>query len=504
MTTTPEQAPQEAALFRTIREWGITRGDHGVVGGVVEGLGDRVGMARVPARIIVVVAAIVLHGLVLLAYAAAWALLPDRRGNIIVQNFGRGIPNVGALVGIGVLTLFGLGDFNSGPSVKLNNMPWNFDTSTWGVGNVAVLIFAVLVPLLVVGGIVTLIVVLVKRSNAAGQGGAPGAPSSSPPLASPPNSGAAYATPPVATAPNESVVPSSPAPDPASTPAVGAATSYTAPPARHYAPAPPAPPAPPRPPRIPGPGRSFYLASLAWGAIAAAAAVWMDRTDSLAVHPFIAGFVIFVTGLGLILLAVSLSGRKLGFLGFIGITSLIPILIFAGNADSLRIAYAENGGITTNGVDFVDVIDGIEVGPSMAPESVFDPTLAFDGQYSNVYFNGPCYQEVPQDFGTSSVQRLNLANAAVGPIDGTAAPDTSIDITAEVTYVSIPSGANLVLKGESNAQATVVFADEGFMCVFETNDKPYMELSNPDATTINLVVHDDQFANTIVVKEVTS
>ena len=500
MTTTPEQAPQEAALFRTIREWGITRGDHGVVGGVVEGLGDRVGMARVPARIIVVVAAIVLNGLVLIAYAAGWALLPDRQGNIIAQNFGRGIPNVGALVGIAVLTLFGLGDFKSGPNVNLDGIPWNYSPSTWGVGDVAVLIFAVLVPLLVVGGIVTLIVVLVKRSNASGQGGAAGAPAASSPLASPPTSASAYATPPVAAAP-AGTTPASPVSDPDSTPTAGGAAAYTAPPARRYA---PAPPAPPRPPRIPGPGRSFYLVSLAWGAIAAAAAVWMDRTDRLAVHPFVAGFVIFVTGLGLVLLAISLSGRKLGFLGFIGITSLIPILIFAGNADSLRTAYAENGGITTNGVDIVDVIDGIEVGPSMAPESVFDPTLAFDGRYSNVYFNGPCYQEVPQEFGSSSVQRLNLADAAVGSIDGTAAPDTSIDITAEVTYLSIPRSANLVLKGESNAQATVVFADEGFMCVFETNDKPYMELSNPDATTINLVVHDDQFANTIVVKEVTS
>ena len=51
----------------------------------------------------------------LLAYAAAWALLPDRRGNIIVQNFGRGIPNVGALVGIAILTLIGVGGFDHRP-----------------------------------------------------------------------------------------------------------------------------------------------------------------------------------------------------------------------------------------------------------------------------------------------------------------------------------------------------------------------------------------------------
>ena len=80
MTTPSEQQPSEAGFFRAIREWGLTRGDNGFLGGVVDGLAQRVGMATVPARIIVVIAAIILNGLVRLAYAAAWALLPDRQG----------------------------------------------------------------------------------------------------------------------------------------------------------------------------------------------------------------------------------------------------------------------------------------------------------------------------------------------------------------------------------------------------------------------------------------
>ena len=51
MTTPSEQQPREAGFFRAIREWGLTRGDNGFLGGVVDGLAQRVGMATVPARI---------------------------------------------------------------------------------------------------------------------------------------------------------------------------------------------------------------------------------------------------------------------------------------------------------------------------------------------------------------------------------------------------------------------------------------------------------------------
>src|SRR5690554_2679962 len=114
MTNTPDSQPREAGFFTAIRQWGITRGDNGFLGGVVDGLANRVGMATGPARIIVVVAAIFLNGIVLLAYAAGWALLPDRKGNIIIQNFGRGVPNVGALIGIGIMGLLGVGGLDNG------------------------------------------------------------------------------------------------------------------------------------------------------------------------------------------------------------------------------------------------------------------------------------------------------------------------------------------------------------------------------------------------------
>jgi len=508
MSTAPEQEPQEATLFRTIRGWGITRGDHGVIGGVVEGLGDRVGMARVPARIITVVAAILLTSLMLLAYAAAWGLLPDRRGNIIVQNFGRGIPNVGALIGIGLLALFALGDLNNGNGITFSNGSWSgdvpwADVSNWSGGHIAILIFAILVPLAVIGGIVTLIVVLIRRSNAGSRAGTSGTPAMSPAPAadapvSPPASVSTAAEVPPAGGPKAAAMP------PAST--------YAAPPQRTYA---PAPPAPPRPPRIPGPGRTFYLTALAWAAIAIAAAAWLDREDQLAVHPAVAGTVIFIGGLGVILIAVSLAGRKLGFLGFVGIVSLVPLLIFAGNADSLRTAYADHGGITSQ--SYYDESTSTAV-PSQGP--AFDPTLAFDSLYSELSFTGQCYESNWEDYVPASVQRLNLVatstatdaateatDAAVGadeagPDDSVIA-DSVIDITAEVTYISIASGTNITLTGDANTQATVVFPDRGFTCDFWSDDADFMKLAHADGPTISLVVHDDQYANTIVIKEVT-
>jgi len=495
MSTSPDQAPHEAALFRTIREWGITRGQNGIIGGVAEGLGDRIGMARVPARIIMVVAAIPLTALVLLGYAAAWALLPDRKGNIIVQNFGRGIPNVGALIGIAVLTLFGLGSFDNGTGLVFNsgswghNVPW-YDVTNWSGGHVFILVFAVVVPLIIVAGVITAIVLLVKRSGNGPTAG-PGAVYAAPP--------APTHTPPHTTSSSSAVISGANTNTNATT-AQGAFTNTppappaaaSAPAARQWAPAPPAPPAPPRRPRVPGPGRAFYLATLAWAAMAAAGAAWMERTDNLAVHPAVAGVVLFVAGLGVILILVSLAGRKLGFLGFVGIASLIPVLVFAANAESLRTAYAETGGITTSS-DYAVPFNTVE------PTPPFDPTLKFPGLYAIVSFDGYCQQGDWQDSGSSSVARLNLASAGAEM-----ASDTTVDITAEVTYVTVTTGTSITLTGDNNAQATVVFADRGFTCDFGNTGQKYLELTNPDTKTINLVVHDDQYANTIVIKEVTS
>lgn len=500
MSTSPEQAPQEAALFRTIRGWGITRGDHGVVGGVVEGLGERIGMARVPARIIVVVAALVLNGMILLAYAAAWALLPDRKGNIIVQNFGRGIPNVGALIGIAILALVGLSDldhrsnFFFDPGSWSNDIPWSGSGAS-DLGRVILFILAVAVPVLVVGAVITAIVLLVKRGNNRPPAG-PGAVYAVPPTPSSPAAAPGTGTPAPAASPSTGSASDAPG-SPATASEAHATSAATLPPAHQWAPAPPAPPLPPRLPRVPGPGRSFYLLTLAWASIAIASVVWLAREDRLAVHPVVASFVLFVTGLGIILMLISLAGRKLGFLGFVGFVALIPLLVFAGNADGLRSAYADHGGITDS-VFYTEVFP-TEAMPTFEPTPPFDPTLQFPGLYSITSFDGYCEQRTWEDYGANSVARVNLASPVAG-----APSDSTIDISAEVTYVTITEGTSITVAGDENAQANVVFADRDFMCDFGNTGQQYLALTNPGTPTINLVVHDDQYANTIVIKEVTS
>ncbi|MFV0634349.1 PspC domain-containing protein [Demequina sp.] len=161
--------PKEAAFFTSIRQWGLMRGDNGVIGGVVEGLGLRVGMARVPARLIVVLMLIALPGVTMLAYAAAWGLLPDRRGNIIIQNFGRGVTNVGALLGIAALSLIGLATLDNVP--VLNFFGWGAVGALNEYGHISgpfdaiVTLVRVAIPLTLLAGVVVAIVFAVRRGR---------------------------------------------------------------------------------------------------------------------------------------------------------------------------------------------------------------------------------------------------------------------------------------------------------------------------------------------------
>ncbi len=142
VSTTPNQPEYEAQFFTNVRSWGIARGENGVLGGVVEGVGNRIGLARVPARLLALLLIPLTAGLFLAAYAAAWAILPDSDGHIIVQDFGRGTPNVPALIGITILGIIGF------------NLP--FWGHPLGFGWVGVLI-STIVGLCIVAGVIALI-----------------------------------------------------------------------------------------------------------------------------------------------------------------------------------------------------------------------------------------------------------------------------------------------------------------------------------------------------------
>ncbi|MFJ8895582.1 PspC domain-containing protein [Leifsonia sp. NPDC102414] len=98
-------AGRGTTFFTWMRGLGITRSD-GWLGGVCAGVAHRIGIDPLIVRGIVVVAAI-LGAPMLLIYAAAWALLPDRENRIHLQRLFDGDFQP-AIVGIGVLALLAL------------------------------------------------------------------------------------------------------------------------------------------------------------------------------------------------------------------------------------------------------------------------------------------------------------------------------------------------------------------------------------------------------------
>lgn len=92
-------------FFDWMRGLGVVRSD-GWLGGVCAGVANRIGIDPLIVRGIVVVAAI-LGAPMLLIYAAAWALLPDRENRIHLQRLFEGEFQP-AIVGIGVLALLSL------------------------------------------------------------------------------------------------------------------------------------------------------------------------------------------------------------------------------------------------------------------------------------------------------------------------------------------------------------------------------------------------------------
>jgi hypothetical protein len=347
----------------------------------------------------------------------------------------------------------------------------------------------ILVPLAFVGGVVWFIITMVRRS----QNPSPIQP------ATPPLGASAQANDP-SSAPDDQAGTTAASAAPAAGHGETAAPVYAAMPQRTAsaaAPAPqatpvqpmsfpPVPPAPPAQPRVPGPGRGFYLTALAWIVLSAAIAVAMERGDELAVHPAAAWFVMMVTGLGVLLMAVSLAGRKLGFLGFMTIVLALPLPAIAVGADELRETYAEDGSLLNIDIDFRDV----------APQAdAYDATEDFADQYSEVIINGDCRKESSIPTDPSSTARLSFTSLE---------EDTSVDVVTHVTYVTIPEGTDLIVEGQGDAQAHVVWPDRELTCDFWGAGGQHLTLANNVGPAVELVVYDDDFANTIVITEVSS
>ncbi|WP_159448741.1 PspC domain-containing protein [Demequina sp. NBRC 110053] len=540
MSETP-QPQKEAAFFTSIRSWGLTRGDNGVVGGVVEGLGQRIGMARVPARLLVVLAWILLPGVVMLGYAAAWGLLPDRRGTIIIQNFGRGVTNVGALLGIAVLTLFGVGALNSGPfplGWGGDPFPWD-DISVNGPLEAVGTLMAVGFTLAILGGLAALIFVLVRRSRSAeppGTGGphAGGAPTT-PPAATPggaaaPAGPAAPASPtgdgvagqdPDGATPGESTDPTAaPAPgrdvtdepatasspltaaipvasapqpwEPALLPgdaragvapsrgaAAGAASaaawahapsggwpSHETPPTPpHHAPPPPsaaARPAQPRAPRVPGPGKAAWIAFLGVMLVSAAVVFGIGRSGQLAVPAPLAWGACVTIGLGAIMVIVALTGRRLGFLGFLTIPAVLLSVLFASNAGEIRDGFDGRGDWWQGDTVMYGEVSDPEVtavGPDEPETTPVDLGSALSSDYSTIIAAGACTTPiVAQTWEEVSLWGEDSATVRIGEI----AADTDLELTATATRVAFPAGTSIEILG--SGETTVIWEDRDVSC----------------------------------------
>jgi len=321
VSETTSQPQYEAQFFTSVRGWGITRGENGVIGGVVEGVGERIGLARVPARLLAVFLALITSGLFITAYAAAWALLPDSKGRIIVQDFGRGTPNVPSLIGIAILGLIGL-----------NGLAW---TGPLGWGPIGV-VLATFVGLIVVAGIIALIAWSVtrdehgqsrlvvefrnpegtkawteqkgrdagKKAREAAHALRDEAKASGKIIA---NEGRATARRVKASAAEIRDAVTVKSRTKPSTPRV--------PPVPPAPPTPPAHPIPPRP-RVPGPGKAIRLLALAGMFLTGAVVWWLDRENILTVNPVEAWLAAMIIVVGVAIILAGAAGRRIGGFGF--------------------------------------------------------------------------------------------------------------------------------------------------------------------------------------------
>ncbi|MBN8883294.1 MAG: PspC domain-containing protein [Salana multivorans] len=314
----PSQQPQRdgretlAPIWRWARGLGITRSSDRWVGGVAGGVATRLGLDPLLVRGLFVVAAM-LGGVGFIAYAIAWALLPEPDGRIHAEEAVKGTFDQADL-GIVVFLLIGLDPFDVGSSGA-----W-----VWGIGKGLGWI-----------ALITLAVWLWSQHRPTSGGAQPGPAQPGAPSSDPSGTSAASGTTGDPSAPGGT--PESPAPA-ASGPVASFATAAgvhdagfgpAAPPAAVAAPRPPKPPKAPKPRTAPNPA---YVASVVGLAgIAAAALLIADRTGAISVSALLVlAVVLGVLGLGIVL--AGLAGRRGGLLSLLAVVGLIAVPAAANSA----------------------------------------------------------------------------------------------------------------------------------------------------------------------------
>ncbi|MDI2098856.1 PspC domain-containing protein [Ruicaihuangia caeni] len=171
-TSAPQQPQSGNRFFAWLRSLGITR-QPGWLGGVAAGIALRLGIDPIIVRGILVVLGL-LGAPVLLLYAAAWALLPDRSNLIHAEELGRGRVN-GAMAGIAVMALLVLWPWGNGfapfsfllwPFFAFNDW-FGFD---WNFGGPIGAVFSVLWTLALIGLAIWAVVAIARKSGPSGNG----------------------------------------------------------------------------------------------------------------------------------------------------------------------------------------------------------------------------------------------------------------------------------------------------------------------------------------------
>lgn len=85
-------------FFAAIRSTGLRRGPRRILGGVLGGVADKLGIDVAWVRIVFLLLAL-LPGPAVLAYVIAWALIPDQDGSIILEKLLSGARTGGGTPG---------------------------------------------------------------------------------------------------------------------------------------------------------------------------------------------------------------------------------------------------------------------------------------------------------------------------------------------------------------------------------------------------------------------
>lgn len=335
-----EQTPDSGGFFGGLRRLDIQRDDNRWVGGVAAGLARKLQIDPIIVRGLILVT-VLLGGLGMVAYAAAWLLLPERSdGRIHAEELIKGRFDI-AMVGAAFLVIAGLARGNSLP-LWWGNSHWSQDL----VGTVVTI------------GIIVAVISIYRQRRTPPAPYTPGYPAPPvpaqpfPAAAPEPAAAAAAATPPsafrvISTNDQEismSTTPPAPAgpgyaPPPQSPPAGGAGQPpyghgyYPAPPVPPTPPVPPVPPSLPRQHRAPGPGRGVAAGVIGLTLIAMAFMMIVERiTDfEVPVDVLTVGIGIVLTGAAIVV--AGLRGRRSGGLMGLAIVGIIIGLPIAA-ADS--------------------------------------------------------------------------------------------------------------------------------------------------------------------------